>query len=193
MIYNERDTRKEAVCEAAKQIMMAARTAPKGKGIDIIEIATVTGDDLLALAHRMREESEKRDMKFFLRDAGNIEQSDAVILIGTRRQVQGLNCAYCGYKTCTENPQENPCAINSIDVGIAIGSGTDVAIESADVVLMTGSKAADLRIDTRVMFSAGAAAQEMELLPGCRQVIALALSVSSKSPYFDRKSQTPKA
>ena len=89
MIYNERDTRKEVVCEAAKQIMMAARTAPKGKGVDIIEIATVTGDDLLALAHRMREESEKRDMKFFLRDAGNIEQSDAVILIGTRRQVQG--------------------------------------------------------------------------------------------------------
>ena len=179
MIYNERDTRKEVVCEAAKQIMMAARTAPKGKGVDIIEIATVTGDDLLALAHRMREEREKRDMKFFLRDAGNIEQSDAVILIGTRRQVQGLNCAYCGYKTCTENPQENPCAINSIDVGIAIGSAC--------------SKAADLRIDTRVMFSAGAAAQEMELLPGCRQVIALALSVSSKSPYFDRKPQTPKA
>ena len=88
MIYNERDTRKEAVCEAAKQIMMAARTAPKGKGVDIIEIATVTGDDLLALAHRMREESEKRDMKFFLRDAGNIEQSDAVILIGTRRYME---------------------------------------------------------------------------------------------------------
>ena len=115
----------------------------------------------------------------FLRDAGNIEQSDAVILIGTRRQVQGLNCAYCGYKTCAENPQENPCAINSIDVGIAIGSAC--------------SKAADMRIDTRVMFSAGAAAQEMELLPGCRQVIALALSVSSKSPFFDRKPQTPKA
>lgn len=145
MIYNERDTRKEVVCEAAKQIMMAARTAPKGKGVDIIEIATVTGDDLLALAHRMREESEKRDMKF----------------------------------SCAENPQENPCAINSIDVGIAIGSAC--------------SKAADMRIDTRVMFSAGAAAQEMNLLPGCRQVIALALSVSSKSPFFDRKPQTPKA
>ena len=30
MIYNERNIRKEIVLEAAKQIMMAARTAPKG-------------------------------------------------------------------------------------------------------------------------------------------------------------------
>lgn len=178
MIYNERDTRKEMVCEAAKQIMMAARTAPKGKGVDIIEIATVTGDDLQALANQMRLTGEKRGMMFFLRDAGNIEQSDAVILVGTHRQTQGLNCSYCGYATCAENPQDNPCAINSIDVGIAIGSAC--------------SKAADMRIDTRVMFSAGATAQEMELLPGCRQVIAIAMSVSSKSPFFDRKPQTPK-
>ena len=178
MIYNERNTREEIVREAAKQIMMAARTAPKGKGVDIIEIAAVTGDDLLALARQMRESGEKRGMKFFLRDAGNIEESDAVILIGTRRQPLGLNCAYCGYKTCDENPAENPCAINSIDVGIAIGSAC--------------SKAADMRIDSRVMFSAGATAQEMDLLPGCNQVIALALSVSSKNPFFDRKPQTPK-
>lgn len=178
MVYNERNTRKEMVCEAAKQIMTAARTAPKGKGVDIIEIASVTGDDLLELARRMRLTGEKRGMKFFLRDAGNIEESDAVILVGTRRQTMGLNCAYCGYKTCEENPQENPCAINSIDVGIAIGSAC--------------SKAADMRIDSRVMFSAGATAREMELLPGCSQVIALVLSVSSKSPFFDRKPQTPK-
>lgn len=178
MVYNERNTRKEMVCEAAKQIMTAARTAPKGKGVDIIEIASVTGDDLLELACQMRLTGEKRGMKFFLRDAGNIEESDAVILVGTRRQTMGLNCAYCGYKTCEENPQENPCAINSIDVGIAIGSAC--------------SKAADMRIDSRVMFSAGATAQEMELLPGCSQVIALVLSVSSKSPFFDRKPQTPK-
>ena len=65
MIYNERNTRKEAVCEAAKQIMMAARTAPKGKGVDIIEIATVTGDDLLALADQMRLTGEKPGHEVF--------------------------------------------------------------------------------------------------------------------------------
>ena len=85
MIYNERDTRKEMIREAAKQIMAAARTAPKGKGVDIIEIVTLTDDDLLSLASHMRKEGEKRGMMFFLRDAGNIEQADAVILIGTKR------------------------------------------------------------------------------------------------------------
>ena len=90
----------------------------------------------------------------------------------------GLNGAYCGAKTCEENPCDAPCAINSIDVGIAVGSAC--------------SKAADLRIDSRVMFSAGATAQTMNLLPGCGQIIALALSVSAKNPFFDRKPQTSK-
>ena len=39
MILNERDNRHEHVIEVAKQMMTAARTAPKGKGFDIIEIA----------------------------------------------------------------------------------------------------------------------------------------------------------
>ena len=36
MILNERDARHEHLLNVAKQIMTAARTAPKGKGIDII-------------------------------------------------------------------------------------------------------------------------------------------------------------
>lgn len=39
MILNERDARHEHILQAARQIMTAARTAPKGKGIDIIEVA----------------------------------------------------------------------------------------------------------------------------------------------------------
>ena len=85
MIYNERNIRKEIVLEAAKQIMMAARTAPKGKGVDIIEIITLSHDSLPTLSENMRSEGKKRGMMFFLRDPDNIEQADAVILIGTRR------------------------------------------------------------------------------------------------------------
>lgn len=39
MILNERDARHEHILQVARQMMTAARTAPKGKGIDIIEVA----------------------------------------------------------------------------------------------------------------------------------------------------------
>ena len=46
MIQNERDCRHEHVLGVARQMMTAARTAPKGKGVDVIEAALVTGEGL---------------------------------------------------------------------------------------------------------------------------------------------------
>ena len=46
MILNEREVRHQQVVSVAKQMMTAARTAPKGKGVDIIEIAMVEGEDI---------------------------------------------------------------------------------------------------------------------------------------------------
>lgn len=179
MIIDERENRRQAVLEAARQIMTAARTAPKGKGVDIMEIVSVTDEDIERISHRMKSLSEETGMKFLLRDAENILQAEAVILIGTRQQVQGLNCGYCGFATCGEKPEGVPCAINSIDVGIALGSAC--------------AKAADLRLDTRLMFSAGWAAQHLGLPEGCGQVIALPLSAASKNPFFDRKPKEEEA
>lgn len=173
MIQNEREIRHEHVLHIARQMMTAARTAPKGKGIDIIEVALVTGDDLKVLSDRMIALAEEQGMKFFLRDAGNILSAECVVLIGTREQAQGLNCGHCGYALCTQRPEDVPCAINSVDVGIAIGSAC--------------ATAADFRVDTRVMFSAGLAAQRLNWLEGCRQVFAIPVSASSKNPFFDRK------
>lgn len=173
MIINERQSRHEHVLAAACQIMTAARTAPKGKGVDIIEIALIEGDDLKRLSDKMIAMVDVHGMKFFLRDADNILQSECVVVIGTHSHPQGLNCGHCGFDTCVSKPAEIPCAINSTDVGIAIGSAC--------------ATAADLRLDSRVMFSAGLAAQQLEILPGCKQVYAIALSASSKSPFFDRK------
>ena len=45
MILNERESRHEHVLHVARQMMTAARTAPKGKGVDIIEIAMVTDEN----------------------------------------------------------------------------------------------------------------------------------------------------
>lgn len=178
MIQNERASRHEHVLDVARQMMTAARTAPKGKGVDIIEIAMVTGDDLKVLSDKMVAMVEEHGMKFFLRDAANILQAECVIIIGTREQVQGLNCGHCGYPTCAGRPEGVPCAVNSVDVGIAIGSAC--------------ATAADLRVDTRVMFSAGLAAQQLEWLPGCRSVYVIPVSASTKNPFFDRKPKEEK-
>lgn len=173
MIYNERDLRHEHVLSVARQMMTAARTAPKGKGIDVVEVAMVTDDDLQRLADKMRQVSDETGMKFFLRDADNILQAECVVIIGTREQAQGLNCGHCGFDTCVARPQGVPCALNTIDVGIAVGSAC--------------ATAADLRVDTRVMFSAGLAAQRLGWLPGCSSVLAIPVSAASKNPFFDRK------
>ena len=69
MIQNERASRHEHVLDVARQMMTAARTAPKGKGVDIIEIAMVTGDDLKVLSDKMVAMVEEHGMKFFLRAA----------------------------------------------------------------------------------------------------------------------------
>lgn len=173
MIQNERDIRHEQVLDIARQMMVAARTAPKGKGIDIIEIALVSGEDIKVLSDKMIAMYEEHGMKFFLRDADNILSAECIILIGTREQPQGLNCGHCGFATCAGRSVGVPCALNSVDVGIALGSAC--------------ATAADHRVDTRIMFSAGLAAQRLDWLKGCRQVYAIPVSASSKNPFFDRK------
>ncbi|MDL2223693.1 DUF2148 domain-containing protein [Bacteroidales bacterium OttesenSCG-928-M06] len=177
MLINEREIRHQYVLEVAKQIMTAARTAPKGKGVDIIEIMTVEGKDIKTLSDKTYELGEETGMKFLFRDSENILSAEAIILIGTHSQVQGLNCAHCGYSTCLEKPEAVPCTINSIDVGIAIGSAC--------------ATAADLRVDSRVMFSVGLAAQRLDWLKGCKSVMAIPISASSKNPFFDRKPKSP--
>lgn len=173
MIQNEREIRHEHVLQAVRQMMTAARTAPKGKGIDIIEIAMVTDGDIRVLSDELFKLASETGLKFMLRDADNILSAEAIVLLGTMLQVQGLNCAYCGYDTCVEKPLAVPCAINSVDLGIAIGSAC--------------ATAADLRLDTRVMFSAGLAAQRLGWLGDCKSVMAIPVSASTKNPFFDRK------
>ena len=177
MFANERDLREEQALDIAKKMLVAARTAPKGKGIDIIECAVVSGEDKEALAKELEAYSEDSGFKFPLRDAGNVRASQCVVLIGTRSQVQGLNCGHCGFPTCGEKPTEVPCEVNSVDVGIALGSAAALA--------------ADFRVDTRIMFSAGMAAQRLKLLgEDVKQVYAIPISIASKSPFFDRPSKS---
>lgn len=157
---------------AVGQMMTAARTAPKGQGSDAIEIIAVEGADIEKLSRTTRELGEKLGHNFFLRDAENVLKAEAIVLIGSKTEEKWLNCAHCGFPTCPEKPESVPCAINSVDIGIAIGSAC--------------ATAADLRLDTRVMFSVGYAAQTLDWLNGSRSVFAIPVSASSKNPFFDR-------
>lgn len=174
MILDERNARQQLVEEAAHKIMIAARTAPKGKGVDVIEVCMLTGEEICLLSDEMRRIGWQTDFKFYLRDADNILLAEAVILIGSRDHCQGLNCLRCGFAHCADRPQGVPCAINTIDVGIAVGSACAMA--------------ADLRLDTRVMHSAGMAAMNLGWpCKDAKNVLALPLSCKSKNPFFDRQ------
>jgi len=174
MLTNERNTRQERLLAVADEMMTAARTAPKGKGYDIIEIFVATDETIKQLSAAMFVFSEKTGLKFIARDAENILKAEALILIGTTEQQHNLNCGYCGFETCAQKLERSnvPCAINTVDVGIAIGAAVSIA--------------ADRRVDSRVMFSVGRVAQQLNLLPGCSSIYGIPISCSSKNPFFDR-------
>lgn len=77
MIQNEREIRHEYVLQAVRQMMTAARTAPKGKGIDIIEVAMVTDEDIKRLSEELVIMVRRNRFKILLRDADNILQAEA--------------------------------------------------------------------------------------------------------------------
>lgn len=174
MVINEIDSRNEQVLAVAQAMMTAARTAPKAKGVDKLEIVTVSGDDLKSLAARMREKSELNGFKFYLRDADNVELADAVVVIGTHTGVFSLNCGFCGFENCEAKMAypSVPCAFNMGDLGIAIGSAVSVA--------------ADHRVDSRVMYSAADAALSLWYVGDCHAALAILLSCKGKNPFFDR-------
>lgn len=179
MLTNERTTRTARLRLIADEMMTAARTAPKAKGMDIIEVAMATGETIGLLSKAMLEYSEKTGLGFIARDARNILHAEAIVLVGTKHQAQGLNCGYCGFESCEAKNQfpDVPCALNTVDVGIAIGSACAVA--------------ADHRVDSRVMFSVGRVALELDMIPGCHHIIGIPISCSSKNPFFDRAPAAP--
>ena len=50
MVYKEEDIRENHILEVAKSIMIAARTAPKARGIDNLVIVTITKEDITKLS-----------------------------------------------------------------------------------------------------------------------------------------------
>jgi uncharacterized ferredoxin-like protein len=176
MIF-ENEVRKETLLSVAEKMMLAAITAPKGKGADNIAAGMAFGEEIRRLSGKIKELSEKEGaMDYLLRDSKNILLSEVVVLIGTKIKPLGLtNCGLCGFKDCSEKRKnkDHPCTFNTIDLGIAIGSAVSVAM--------------DHRVDNRIMNSVGMAARELGMLGSdIRIIYGIPLSCTSKNPFFDR-------
>ena len=167
---------KQAALQVASLMAAAARTAPKTRGVD--NIKTVAIDDEATrgrLVAKMREIAAAENRPSLARDAGNIENSPAVLVIGVESNPAGINCGYCGHPTCDALEHAGGvCAFNSMDLGIAAASAAEVA--------------GRLHIDNRLMFSIGRAGLDLGFFDSkVRQALGIPLSVTGKSPFFDRK------
>lgn len=177
-LYFEEKIREETILEVANKMMIAARTAPKGKGVDNLVIALVKKEGIKEISDKLKEMAQRENVPaFFHRDAENILQASAMVLIGTKINPMNLSpCGMCGFKNCDEKNQypNHPCAFNTGDLGIAIGSAVSVAM--------------DHRVDNRIMYTVGQAALEMGILgPEVKIIYGIPLSASGKNPFFDRK------
>ena len=161
----------------AGHMALAARTAPKTRGVDNIIVKIIKGEKIISLAGIMEEISDKEARPGFYRDAQNLKKSPVMVLIAAKSNPAFLKyCGFCGYKNCADMlKHKGACAYNSIDLGIAAGSAVGIA--------------SMFHADNRIMYSAGKAAMEKNLFKdvSVKQALGIPLSASGKNIFFDRK------
>jgi uncharacterized ferredoxin-like protein len=170
------DAELNAIRQVANLMCAAARTAPKGRGMDNIVTAIVESEEKNAIARKMLEMGKEKDAQSFIRDAAGVRFAKVLVLIGTKLKPLGLKiCGLCGFKDCADlESKGGTCVFNSSDLGTAVASAVSVA----------GLH----HIDNRIMYSAGIVVKEMGLLGKETKIIfGVPLSATGKNPFFDRK------
>lgn len=171
----------DAVNTVCQMMSLAAITAPKAAGRNFVDVKTLMGPEVQALAEGMFAYGLSSKKINFDRDGRNVANSDAVLLVGLNHpDTCGLNCGACGYDLCDEmlgQPRasgEFPgpfCAYRAVDLGIALGS----AVKTASL----------LNVDNRIMYRIGVVARQLKLVDW-EFCLGVPLSVTGKSIYFDR-------
>ncbi len=187
-IIRDKQIVEQAIAEAANLIASSARTAPKGRGVDRITTAIISGKEKNELANTMEShvEQKRNPLPAFKRDAQSIRKSSLVVLVGVNGTTpkvpeNPLNCGACGNATCADfikaekkkgEDYAGPiCIFEAMDLGIALGSAVKMASE--------------LNIDNRIMYTVGAAAKDLQLLDA-DVIIGIPLSIMGKNIFFDR-------
>ena len=177
----------DGLLAVAKAMAVAARTAPKARGVDAVETLIIFGEDIEILAETMEKRvSGDAVPEAFHRDTAGIRKSQAVLLIGLRdlgpkKIEKPLNCGACGHGDCAgflkaerKEGKEFPgpvCLLQSLDLGIALSSASSVA--------------ARFYVDNRIMYTAGGPTRELGWMES-QIIIGIPLSCSGKNIYFDR-------
>ncbi len=186
-IIKEEKAELEGVMAVAKAMAVAARTAPKARGVDAVETLIVFGEDLEALARAMEEHGVKKGrIETFGRDANNVRKSQAVLLLGLRdvrpkKMEKPLDCGGCGFGDCAAflraEQREGKdflgpvCMFQSMDLGIALSSAAAVA--------------ARFHVDNRMMYTIGGPTRKLGWMES-KVIIGIPLSCSGKNIFFDR-------
>jgi uncharacterized ferredoxin-like protein len=176
-IIQEAEARDKSLRQIAELMLIAARTAPKGRGMDHLSMVILEGEEIQKVSDKMMEIGENSGAHYFIRDAKNILSSPVLVIMGTRISSLGLtHCGNCGFANCDEKNKypDIPCAFNTGDLGIAIGSAVGTAM--------------DHRVDNRIMFTVGQAVFKLGIMdPDVRVIYGIPLTATSKNPFFDRK------
>jgi uncharacterized ferredoxin-like protein len=177
MITKGSEMERTAVEHVAALMCAAARTAPKGRGIDNLSTLVVTGADIKKISAEMRRVGQEMGDKYWDRDAANVDVSMALVILGQRPAPMNIPaCGFCGFEDCAASARAGAtCAISASDLGTATCSAVAVA--------------ALHHIDNRIMYRIGRAALNLGLFNDEKVTMAygIPLSVTGKSPYFDRK------
>jgi uncharacterized ferredoxin-like protein len=176
MAKSGRDAEREGVLHVANLMCLAARTAPKARGIDNIVSTILSDKEKESLAQKMEEFAKRGERPpSFSRDANNIRQAETVVIIGSKLGTLGFNCGYCGFENCQKcEESQSRCAYNIGDLGIAVGSAVSVASMH--------------KVDNRVMYSVGWASIQKKMLgEDVKIALGIPLSAEGKNIFFDRE------
>ena len=175
-MITEENIRNQALLDIATKMVIAARTAPKARGKDLLTAAIVQADEIKLISDRMLEIAKNIEHPGFLRDGQNILAAPVMVLLGSQLESMKLKkCGMCGFPDCQEKDKHPliPCAFNAGDLGIAVGSAVRVAMDHC--------------VDNRIMYTVGQAVMDLGMFgPDIKLCYAIPLSATGKNPFFDR-------
>ncbi len=109
MLIKSDDAEKDAALQVAKLMLVAARTAPKARGVDSVVTAILGGEDKDRVAVEMERLGREKNLPMRIRDAGNVRGSELVVLVGVRYE------------------EDFSKELKLVDLGIAVGSAAKIA------------------------------------------------------------------